>query len=307
MALIKCPECGREVSDKASKCVQCGHEFIHQEKRFCSECGTEIPVGVMECPNCGCPVETQATLAGQATSVEMQPKKQNINIKKLLPLIIGIIAVFVIGMIVYNVKVIQPKKIEAQNKATYDEAIGLLEKGKYEDSSELLQSIVGYNDVDVILEQIKYESYAYSAINDLKKYLKNPDSYQPYEITFYASMGDETDTENTDESQSAEIEEETYPVCVMHYGAQNGFGGNTTGYAICSYDSEVKEYKLLGTCDSLDENDYDKDDKDDAVDLIICAIINLYRDGGDTVGSVDLARLKTVLKNDAYSTIKIIE
>lgn len=93
----------------------------------------------------------------------------------------------------------------------------------------------------------------------------------------------------------------------MHYGAQNGFGGNTTGYALCSYDSETKEYNLLGTCNSLDEDDYDIDDEDDRYDLFICNIINLYRDGGDIVGDIDLARLKTVLKNDAYSTIKIIE
>lgn len=59
----------------------------------------------------------------------------------------------------------------------------------------------------------------------------------------------------------------------------------------------------------MDEDDYDYDasDDDDVYDLIVCKLINLYRDGDDTVGSIDLNRLKTVLKNDAYSTIKIIE
>lgn len=27
MALIKCPECGKEISDKAEKCICCGHYF----------------------------------------------------------------------------------------------------------------------------------------------------------------------------------------------------------------------------------------------------------------------------------------
>lgn len=56
-----------------------------------------------------------------------------------------------------------------------------------------------------------------------------------------------------------------------------------------------------------DEDDYDSDDEDDLYDLLICKLVNLYIDGEDKVGDVDLARLKTVLKNDAYSTIKIIE
>lgn len=32
MALIKCPECGKEVSDKASACPNCGYRMLHPEK-----------------------------------------------------------------------------------------------------------------------------------------------------------------------------------------------------------------------------------------------------------------------------------
>ena len=138
--------------------------------------------------------------------------------------------------------------------------------------------------------------------------MKNPDSYQPYEITFYASMGTEEDSANSSESEISEgTNDEKFPVCIMHYGAQNGFGGNTTSYAICTYDSESGEYEFKGSCDSLDIDDYDDGDEDDLYESLICGIINLYRDGGDTIGDIDLGRLKTVLKNDAYSTIKIIE
>lgn len=303
MALIKCPNCGKEVSDKASKCIQCGHEFVHQEKRFCSECGTVIPDDVTQCPNCGCPIEDISKQDITSGSINQTVGKKK-NLAVIILPIVAVVLIAVVGVIFYNIKIVQPKKIEAQNKATYDEAIELLEKGKYAEANELFDTIKNYNDVETIQEQLKYESYAYSAINSLKKYLKNPDSYQPYEITFYSSMGNET---GTDENTDTENEEEKYPVCIMHYGAQNGFGGNTTGYALCSYNSESEEYELLGTCDSLDEDDYDKDDEDEVYDFIICGIIKLYRDGEDTVGNIDLARLKTVLKNDAYSTIKIIE
>ena len=34
MALIKCPECGKEISDKASACIHCGYPLVNdrQEK-----------------------------------------------------------------------------------------------------------------------------------------------------------------------------------------------------------------------------------------------------------------------------------
>ena len=32
MALIKCPKCGKEISDKAVNCPNCGREFSKQEK-----------------------------------------------------------------------------------------------------------------------------------------------------------------------------------------------------------------------------------------------------------------------------------
>mgnify|MGYP002678385284 CR=1 FL=1 len=31
MALIKCPECGKEVSDKAEKCLNCGYPIKNRD------------------------------------------------------------------------------------------------------------------------------------------------------------------------------------------------------------------------------------------------------------------------------------
>lgn len=288
--LIKCPECGKEISRKAKKCVHCGNVFAADQlkTKICTDCGREVSIDVAECPFCGCPIESQSTFQNR------NKVKMNISMNKIVIPVISVIALCIIGIGIYNVKVVRPKKI-------YDEAVVLLEKGKYEEANELLDGIKKYSDVSTIQEQLKYESYAYSSINSLKQYLKNPDSYQPYEITFYVPSNAKEDLEIED------VDEEQFPVCIMHYGAQNGFGGNTTSYAICTYDSDIGEYKVVGTCDSLDVDDYDKDDEDDLFDLLICGIINLYRDDNEVVGNIDLSRLKTVLKNDAYSTIKIIE
>ena len=67
MALIECPNCRRQISDKAEKCPGCGYELpeiqevetesIEDVKEIvCEECGTIIPEGATICPNCGCPI-----------------------------------------------------------------------------------------------------------------------------------------------------------------------------------------------------------------------------------------------------------
>lgn len=55
MALIKCTECGHEVSDKASECSHCGCPI--EKRNCCVECGQPIPEGVNVCTNCGCPMQ----------------------------------------------------------------------------------------------------------------------------------------------------------------------------------------------------------------------------------------------------------
>lgn len=301
MAMIKCPECGQEISDKAKKCVHCGKVLIEDKPatKVCGDCGKENPIDATECVHCGCPFEEIAPPENSPVQTVQAEKPKN-NLKKIIIPVIAAVVVIAVGLIVYNVKVIKPKN-------TYDEAMELLEKGKYEEADKMLDSISGYKDVATIQEQLKYESYAYSTINDLKNYLKNPDSFQPYDITFYASIGGEEDSESTETEDSTEEVSDKHPACIIHYGAQNGFGGNTTGYVLGYYNTDNKAYEILGTCNSLDEDDYDLDEEDDLYKLLICKLVNLYIEGEDKVGDVDMARLKTVLKNDAYSTIKIIE
>lgn len=54
MALIKCNECGHEVSDKASVCPNCGCPI--EKKLTCEECGNQLSANDTTCPNCGCPI-----------------------------------------------------------------------------------------------------------------------------------------------------------------------------------------------------------------------------------------------------------
>lgn len=251
MALINCPECNKEISDK-----------------------------VKTCPNCGYPFVVEDTIK-QVKSIglsELVQKK-----KKLITIIAGMILLIIVSGTIYYQQTIKPKQM-------YGSAIELLEKGKYEDANKILSQITDYKDVKTIQKQIKYESIAYICITDLKNHLKNPDSLQVYDIEFYQ--------EEVREYNKNLVKPN--PNCVIKYSAENGFGGNTTGYALFA----SEDHTLFGTCDTLDKYEIDEDEY---MDLMTCIAINTIMESLTKVGEVDLNRIKMVIKNETYSTIKIIE
>lgn len=105
MALIKCPECGKQISDKATKCPDCGYnvksnllkEKLIQKKQYvkdtliekkiqCPSCGFEIQEGEEKCPECG----------SEILKDENQISKKHINKSYLI--VIGLIIVLFICM-----------------------------------------------------------------------------------------------------------------------------------------------------------------------------------------------------------------
>ena len=98
MAMIKCPECGGEISDKARKCIHCGKVLIEDvwSKKFCSECGREVPIDVDECPFCGYPFEDEQVIDNY--NVDINPKKN--DSKKIKKVIIPVTIIAVIAIIV---------------------------------------------------------------------------------------------------------------------------------------------------------------------------------------------------------------
>lgn len=286
MALISCPTCGKEVSDKAISCPGCGSVLPKAETEeknivICTECGTECDQGQENCPNCGCPLYSEEEMAAR--------KKAKSTRKNRLIAVVVAAALFLAalaGLLIFHFTVSVPRE-------RYNTAMTLLEQGKYSEAEPILSKLGDYNDAETVLEEIKYESIAYTCIGLWKEVLKNPDSFTPYEINFYKEATEENDA--------------LHPSCVIYYGAQNGFGGNSTGYILFSYDEEKNSYETMGYCDSLDEEDLDEDDDNYWIEKLSQIMINALKENGTEVGSVNMTRLKTVLKNDAYTSIKIIE
>lgn len=59
MALINCPNCNNEVSDKATFCPNCNYALQHanttSKKIICGDCKQAYIDSLSACPNCGCP------------------------------------------------------------------------------------------------------------------------------------------------------------------------------------------------------------------------------------------------------------
>ena len=73
MSLIKCPECGHEVSTKAPQCPHCGVPILHNVKR-CPVCNTLVLMDVEQCPNC----QTRFMVAKADEATESQQPQDNL-------------------------------------------------------------------------------------------------------------------------------------------------------------------------------------------------------------------------------------
>jgi hypothetical protein len=136
MAMIKCPNCGEMISDKATKCVHCDFVLEVKAKKICKECGAELEDGAKICSNCGCPVEDEPVVE-QASAIEpgistteskeipadatiQSSDKNTISTKKKMSkkwvaIILAVVAALVIGLICVQVK--KQNEIKAQKEA----------------------------------------------------------------------------------------------------------------------------------------------------------------------------------------------
>lgn len=99
MALIDCPECRKQMSDKAEACPHCGAPA--GKRSTCSECGKELPAGAKECPDCGCPVSSVSPRA--KNPVPVRATKQKKKKRKVWLWVVGIVVgLWIIGSLAHN-------------------------------------------------------------------------------------------------------------------------------------------------------------------------------------------------------------
>ena len=74
MAIIKCPECGHQVSDQAKTCPSCGIEILGKIMP-CPECGEIVFKNQRSCPCCNAPLHGGEAVpcGGESVGVDEGP------------------------------------------------------------------------------------------------------------------------------------------------------------------------------------------------------------------------------------------
>ncbi len=138
MALVNCPKCGGEISDKAKTCVHCGAEVggptpqppqdaaeesaeasskEPEPKKTCAECGAELESDASVCMNCGCPVESEVS-ADQPVKKEDEKKESFFKKHKVPVIIVG--ALVLVALVIILVLVGMGNAAAAKHQAYVD-------------------------------------------------------------------------------------------------------------------------------------------------------------------------------------------
>ena len=159
MALISCSNCGKEVSDKAKICPNCGcqliEEIIAEETPIiCEDCGSEIPLDAEACPKCGCPVSDKNEVSDEPAPQKVEIASVNLpTVKKSAKkyIIIAIIVAILIGVGIVAGSIIksnQSAKISADYSENLKSATTMMLLGatEAESAGNLIKS-VWYNTI----------------------------------------------------------------------------------------------------------------------------------------------------------------
>lgn len=183
MALINCPECGEQISEKAAQCVHCG-AILKEEpiiEKNCPECGAPLVDTDISCPNCGCPVESSET-EEEPQKVELTNVKLSIN-KKKRNIIFVVIAVLVVGGVAgFFIKQKRAEKMSAVYHAKLNSAVYTMFEGaaKAETAGNLIHSVWSnaiYKKEDPETDEFTKEEGVYTSgtyfVDDFNTALKN--------------------------------------------------------------------------------------------------------------------------------------
>ena len=184
MALISCPNCGKQVSDKAPSCPSCGCVLFEEEPKklnviICEDCGFEVPDGVESCPNCGCPIENKQNIPKSEDSVqkvEVTSVNVSVNKSRIIKIlsIVLVLAVIIIAAVI-GIQSSSKKKAVADYASNYNSAVTTMLTGSYEAETccSLIKS-VWYNTIyeesdpktDKYTRKKSYYGSGYGSFND---------------------------------------------------------------------------------------------------------------------------------------------
>lgn len=319
MAIIQCPECGKEISSYAPACPSCGFPITAADI-------TNTNSSCIPAPGANSPARNTPMLVPppRRTNGGTRPRYKRRKKRSGLALLAAFLVVLSIATI--SVLLTLKNKSDAYDQATryfrqgnyeaaisvlndlrgykdaseladYCEAVSYCQIGDYESAFETLNKIPDYDKTPDLLINIYYETRLFEGLNDFKEYLKNPDSMSVNSVDLYYYQTPEIDANPL-------ISE---PCFVATISAQNGFGGFASSYVVLDFDEELGAYKRIGSCDSLDSDAYESDGIDGLVEYFTAILIQKYIREADTINdAVNIDRVQSIVSAGGYSSIKRI-
>ena len=120
MAIIQCPYCGKQVSDKAQICPHCKERLIEEKMVKCSECGNEVSTELETCPYCGAPLKNDNEVQKVEVAKIVPPTVGEKTKKNFLKILAAI--ALVVGM-VFVISSISKKNYTAKWQQYYDNLV----------------------------------------------------------------------------------------------------------------------------------------------------------------------------------------
>ena len=77
MAMIKCPECGKDISNQSDKCIYCGFPIRNEDMIVCSNCGVLNQAWSTFCSSCGNPLVKGITAPSTTKAHKSANKKKH--------------------------------------------------------------------------------------------------------------------------------------------------------------------------------------------------------------------------------------
>ena len=174
MALMKCPECSKEISDKAPACIHCGCPFVDiapsdssdkvdeilnlfspigtkleiQDADSVYEGTIEVPVDSYKCENRDYERDESSSACLDHNNVVEANKKRSI-FNKTSKITIPIVLILVIS--IFTVVSGVSKQIK------YNEALKFLDEDKYDNAIEAFRGLAHFRDSEILLQKSIYD------------------------------------------------------------------------------------------------------------------------------------------------------
>ncbi|SFW50405.1 double zinc ribbon domain-containing protein [Ruminococcus flavefaciens] len=186
MALMNCPNCGKQISDKSTKCVHCDYELVKLEKR-CPECQEIINEDTKICPKCGCPIEeTKETSSKELQKVEVI--KVRVDTKKIIIICIAVlILIGVVVGVIFGVKKYNNKKAED----LHVEQVNNYETNYKEVSRKMLSGAADAESCGNLIKKVWYNSIYEESDYETNKYTKSGSTYNDFNTSLRNLFADE--------------------------------------------------------------------------------------------------------------------